>query len=98
MNTGECGFPYIAGAALLSAFACGNGGSRVRFGVLYKRKPVFALLTTSFLFTVPYKNKFLTGLKTNSPDLRSRLSFVDKVIEISNLDLVKGLRKVVDYL
>jgi len=64
--------------------------------MLYQRKLVFDALTMFFLFTLAFKSKHLTLLKIKSPDLRSRLSLVDKVIEISNLELVKDLAKVID--
>ena len=66
--------------------------------MLYKKKTWLASLALGFLYSSPYKNKFLTGLKTKNPVLCTRFFLVDKVIEISNLDLMKGLREVVDFI
>jgi len=38
------------------------------------------------------------ALKTKSPDLRSRLSLVDYTFEISNLELLKDLAEVLDFI
>jgi hypothetical protein len=56
------------------------------------------MLTIFVLSPVPYKNKFLTALKTKSLDRRSGLSLVDYRFEISNLDLMEDLLKVMNYL
>ena len=61
--------------------------------------PKSPLVSLAHVFhSIPLQEKVLGGSEIKNPVLCTRLFFVDKRFEISNLDLVKGLREVVDIL
>jgi len=60
-------------------------------------KALFAALTMAF-FRLPTLQTSLQPLNEKSPDLRSRLSLVAGSGEISNLDLLRDLNKIVKFL
>jgi hypothetical protein len=82
----------VAGVVLLGFKPC-----ECHFGVLYYQIPLLALLVTSFLFPVAYKCKLLTRQEIKNPaKFFAGFLVVDKVIEISNLELISDLQDLSD--
>jgi hypothetical protein len=91
----SCKVPFSSGGSVLRRLAPPHESKR---GMLYFRKPCSLTLTPVF-FCVPALQTSLQPLNEKSLPNRVRRAFlVDKVIEISNLELVKDLEKIVDFL
>ena len=67
--------------------------------VLGSFTPKSPLVSLAHVFhSIPLQEKVLGGSEIKNPVLRTRLFFVDKRFEISNLDLLRDLVMIVDFL
>ena len=82
----------VAGVVLFTAF----GGSRVHEGVLYYQKPILASLVSVFLLPLAYMSKLLRQGNKKPGAFGTGFLVVDKRFELSNLDLIKDIDRIIE--